>query len=344
MRIIIKSVICYSFSLVMALITQTTIAEPVYIVTGGILKIGNFKCQNLTTGQEVNATNSQVLAAQNCEAAGLIANAYDHVVITIDATAQGVIPSPPWLYLRQRTLSSINLSWYAAQRATSYRIYSSESPGVTVDPANLLAEVTGTSYTHTNLSPTVTYYYVLTAVNDVGESAPSYENVYRNYDHTNVTTGCSNCHDDYYSIGKPIAHIASTDNCELCHAFPSFIPAKVDHTAVIGSCNSCHTDIPVGHIVTVEDCNTCHRPEAWTVASYVHQSSNYPGNHRIILVCTSCHQIDSEKVAYSDPSLAPYCAACHTADFNRSPHRSQPINVRKDCGQAGCHRVTDRVF
>ncbi|MFZ2948581.1 MAG: DUF5666 domain-containing protein, partial [Desulfuromonadaceae bacterium] len=69
-------------------------------------------------------------------------------------------------------INQITLSWNGVSGATSYNIYWSTTTGVT--PATG-AKITGAAspYVHTGLTASTTYYYVVTAVNSVGESAPS---------------------------------------------------------------------------------------------------------------------------------------------------------------------------
>jgi fibronectin type 3 domain-containing protein len=66
----------------------------------------------------------------------------------------------------------VNLTWTAVSGANSYNIYWSNTPGVTPLTGTQISGVNG-SYPHTGLTNSKTYYYVVTAVTDSGESAPS---------------------------------------------------------------------------------------------------------------------------------------------------------------------------
>ncbi|MGA1825861.1 MAG: LamG-like jellyroll fold domain-containing protein, partial [bacterium] len=66
------------------------------------------------------------------------------------------------------------ISWDDSSGATSYNIYWDTAPGVDKDTARKIENVTS-PYTHTFLDPDETYYYVVTAVNDVTESSISTE-------------------------------------------------------------------------------------------------------------------------------------------------------------------------
>ena len=62
------------------------------------------------------------------------------------------------------------LTWDAVDGATSYRVYRATSQN---GPCRLLGSVTTTTYVNTGAKDGVTYYYMVTAVNDSGESAYS---------------------------------------------------------------------------------------------------------------------------------------------------------------------------
>jgi Fibronectin type III domain len=79
-------------------------------------------------------------------------------------------PAPPTeVELHANSDSSITISWQAAAGATSYRIYRGTKPGGEGKIA--IAETGATTYQDSNLSSTPVYFYQLTAVNAVGESA-----------------------------------------------------------------------------------------------------------------------------------------------------------------------------
>jgi hypothetical protein len=81
------------------------------------------------------------------------------------------IPSvPTGVTATTQSSSSISVSWSAVSGATSYKVYYEIGSSST---KNLADEVTGTSYTHTSLTASTTYYYYIKAVNGAGESGYS---------------------------------------------------------------------------------------------------------------------------------------------------------------------------
>lgn len=68
--------------------------------------------------------------------------------------------------------TQVNVAWSAVTGAVSYNIYWSTTAGVTPATGTLIANATS-PYSHTGRAASTTYYYVVTAVNSAGESAPS---------------------------------------------------------------------------------------------------------------------------------------------------------------------------
>ncbi|HOM76627.1 MAG TPA: carbohydrate-binding protein, partial [Anaerohalosphaeraceae bacterium] len=81
------------------------------------------------------------------------------------------IPSvPTGLSATAVSSGQIDLSWTVSSTATNYNIKCSMSSS---GPYTLIASVSGTSYSDIGLSESTVYYYVVSAVNSVGESADS---------------------------------------------------------------------------------------------------------------------------------------------------------------------------
>lgn len=94
------------------------------------------------------------------------------VSATPSAGGGGVVLTAPYLAATPNS-TQVKLNWYAVSTATSYNLYWSTTSGVTPANGTKIGGLTGTSYIQTGLTNGTTYYYVLTAVNAAGESAPS---------------------------------------------------------------------------------------------------------------------------------------------------------------------------
>jgi hypothetical protein len=173
------------------------------------------------------------------------------------------------------------------------------------------------------------------------------------FDHSSVAPGtCSTCHNGTTATGKTSNHIITTAQCDACHTTIAWVPASFDHSLVTGSCSSCHngttaTGKPGGHFVTSLQCDECHTTSLWLPVDYRHTSPLYPGDHRVNLVCTACHQTNSEQVVWSAPAYAPDCAACHANDFEPGSHKKYvnpdtfySVSELRDC-TGSCHTYTD---
>lgn len=82
-------------------------------------------------------------------------------------------PSTPVGVVVSANDTANTLQWNSVTGATSYNIYWSTSSGAGVSGTKIAN--TSTSYTHSSLTNGTTIYYVITAVNSIGESAPSVE-------------------------------------------------------------------------------------------------------------------------------------------------------------------------
>ena len=81
-------------------------------------------------------------------------------------------PSAPTGLTAVGAVGQVNLSWSAANLATSYNVKRSTTSG---GPYSTIANVAGTTHTDTNVIGGTTYFYVVSAVNAAGESQNSNE-------------------------------------------------------------------------------------------------------------------------------------------------------------------------
>ena len=97
----------------------------------------------------------------------------------------------------RRLNSKITIRWNPVMGATSYKIFWSNTPGVSNASGNMISNVSS-PYTHKDLINGTTYYYIVTAVNSFGEIVQSLE--------TAATPGM-----DYISGGRDHAAVLKSD-------------------------------------------------------------------------------------------------------------------------------------
>lgn len=108
----------------------------------------------------------------------LIQNSYPVVPTSQGATCSTVPSAPAGLTATAASSSSISLSWTAVTppsncSISSYSVYRSTVSGFTPSASNLVAAVSGATYSDTALSASTTYYYKIVAVDGAGSSTAS---------------------------------------------------------------------------------------------------------------------------------------------------------------------------
>lgn len=91
-----------------------------------------------------------------------------------DMPNPGSVPTAPTGVTATGGSNQVSISWSAVGNATSYNLYWSTTSGVTTANGTKVAGVTS-PYLQTGLSDGTAYYYIVTAVNNAGESVPSSE-------------------------------------------------------------------------------------------------------------------------------------------------------------------------
>lgn len=89
--------------------------------------------------------------------------------------AAATVPTQPTNLTASAGDAKVFLNWTPSAGASSYNLYWRNAPGVTSSNGAKISGLSGTSYIHAGLTNNTAYYYVLTAVNSIGESLPSLE-------------------------------------------------------------------------------------------------------------------------------------------------------------------------
>ncbi|GIP15933.1 hypothetical protein J40TS1_15750 [Paenibacillus montaniterrae] len=96
---------------------------------------------------------------------------YDRLINERGTTpTEPTVPLAPTNVAAEAADSEVMLTWKAVSKADSYNVYRSTTNG---GPYSLVDTVTTNSYTDTSVTNDTTYYYVIAAVNSVGESPQS---------------------------------------------------------------------------------------------------------------------------------------------------------------------------
>lgn len=129
--------------------------------------IANATSPHLQTGLTAATTYFYVITAVNAAGSSLPSA---QVSAT---TASAAVPPAPTGLTAVGGAGQVALSWNTVTGATSYNIYWSTTTGVSPQTGALIANGTATSYIHTGRAASTTYFYVVTANNANGMSAPS---------------------------------------------------------------------------------------------------------------------------------------------------------------------------
>ena len=106
-----------------------------------------------------------------CGCGGGGSGGYNGIVVLVPPTGS---PSKPLNLIAVSGDGQASISWNTVSSATTYTLYWGTSPGISTS-SNKISGLTTTSYTHTSLTNSTTYYYRLTASNSLGESLQSDE-------------------------------------------------------------------------------------------------------------------------------------------------------------------------
>ena len=146
-----------------------------YASSPGVTKANGTKLANVVTpavqtGLSDASTYYYIVTAVNSN--GESAASVQMVATTLSATPSPTVPAVPTDPGAAGGANKVTLSWGAVLGASSYNVYWSTSSSLTSANGTKIAGV-ASPYVHTGLAAGTTYYYVVTAVNSVGESSAS---------------------------------------------------------------------------------------------------------------------------------------------------------------------------
>ena len=140
-----------------------------------------------TQGTGVNGTPILTQASPYLQTTGLAPNTTYYYVVTAvnsvgesaasdekSATTANLTPAPTGVVAAPGNVQ-VALSWAAVSGAATYNVYGDTSPGVAAVSGNLITSTATLSSLQSGLTNGATYYYVVTAVVNGKESAPSAE-------------------------------------------------------------------------------------------------------------------------------------------------------------------------
>lgn len=186
-----------------------------YATTSGVTTASGTKLNATTspavlTGLAEGTTYYYVVTAVNNVGEG--ASSVQVAATTLSPIPTPVVPAAPVGVAAVGGANQATITWPAVSGASSYNVYRSTTAGVTTTNGTKLAAVTSPCIM-TGLAAGTTYYFIVTAVNSVGEGTASAQ-----------TSAATNA--------------APAQTCGSCHAIPPAVGAHARHTFT--SCATCH--------------------------------------------------------------------------------------------------------
>ena len=162
---------------------------------------------------------------------------------------------------------------------------------------------------------------------------------------------CASCHNGVRASAKSMRHLPTAGECGDCHTTLSWSPARFNHSGLVANCQSCHNNLAAtgkvaSHPATSRDCSICHRYPNWTPLNFVHSSVQYPGDHRGLPGCATCHTTGLDQASWTFAAYRPNCAGCHAAAFKPDAHPKTASGLKYSVAElqnctGACHVYAD---
>jgi len=141
------------------------------VTTASGTKISGVTTPYLHAGLSAGAVYYYIITAVN-NSGESPASSEATATTTLFSPPPAPLPSTPTGIMATGGTKQVAISWSAATGATSYNIYWSKTDGVTIATGTRITGATSPTV-QTGLTDNTRYYYIVTAVGSIGESAPS---------------------------------------------------------------------------------------------------------------------------------------------------------------------------
>lgn len=167
----------------------------------------------------------------------------------VTSTPKKTLPNTPKNFKLEATHIGFNLSWDKSENADSYRIYYSESPGVSTFSTEVW--VFQNSY-NLNYKPNDKYYFTILAVNDLGKSVLSDEIVgikKLNYpENIEIEPGDSQVKVKWSQVGNNVSYNVYFETMDGTNTVTNFVSTTASNVTITGLTNNIEYKVRVSSI------------------------------------------------------------------------------------------------